>query len=103
VQGKQITLPRRHSTGAMDVVRSFADGAKGYVSEQVAAVKAFNKREALLQGVNLGEHVRGRHGLRHHAGNPSPRCPCSVCPCKRRGGIRHLYKLKHMDLWPPQA
>jgi hypothetical protein len=56
-----------------------------------------------VKGVNLGEHVRGRHGLRHHAGNPSPRCPCSVCPCKRRGGIRHLHKLKHMDLWPPQA
>lgn len=43
----------------MDAVRTLADGAKSYVSEQVAAVKAFNKREALLQGVNLGEHVCG--------------------------------------------
>jgi hypothetical protein len=41
----------------MDTVRSLADGTKSYVSEQVAALKAFNKREALLQGVNLGEHV----------------------------------------------
>lgn len=47
----------------MDTVRSLADGAKSYVSEQVAAVKAFNKREALLQGVNLGAHGLWLHGL----------------------------------------
>ncbi len=54
----------------METVRSLTDGAKSYVNEQVAAVKAFNKREALLQGVNLGEHIFIRHGLRHIAGCP---------------------------------
>lgn len=38
----------------MDMVRTAVAGVRGYVNEQLAAVKAFNKREALLQGVNLG-------------------------------------------------
>jgi hypothetical protein len=49
----------------MDAVRSIVAGAKGYISEQVAAVKAFNKREALLQGVNLGKHETATSCLGH--------------------------------------
>lgn len=47
----------------MDAVRSAGASVKGYVSEQVAAVKAFNKREALLQGVNLGDHACLHNGI----------------------------------------
>lgn len=37
----------------MDAIQGMYAGAKGFVGEQIAA-KAFNKREAIMQGVNLG-------------------------------------------------